>query len=136
LKRLNRSFEAFKPHIYLDGAHNISGLKASLNTLELLAEGRPKTIVFAVMADKDYAPMLNLLESVANTLVLTEIPTLRSEKAEVLYAKVNHPHKKRMPDYKDVYDLIKDDPCVLITGSLYFISMIRQALSNENRSKV
>ncbi len=119
-------FESFKG-VILDGAHNINGLEASLQTLQTYYPETLKTIVFTVMADKDYKPMLDLLDKYADNIVFTQIPILRSEKAKTLYHKSQHPNKVYFEDYQAAYAHVKTlkDHIVLITGSLYFISMIR-----------
>jgi len=111
--------------IVLDGAHNITGLKESLKTFEAYYPGKQKTVVFTVMADKDYLPMLRLLETV-DQVIFTEIPYVRSEKATMLAHKSKHRNFVIEPDYKKALNHVHDKHAVLVTGSLYFISMFRR----------
>ncbi len=116
----------------LDGAHNINGLASALKTLDALYPKTHKTIIFTVMADKAYGPMLTLLEQHADKVVFSEIPYFRSEKADILYDKIQHPNKYKEPNYLDALTHIDKAPhnITLITGSLYFISLVRKALTN------
>lgn len=116
--------------IILDGAHNINGLEASLETLETYFPERKKTVVFTVMADKDYDAMLTLLNTHADEVIFTEIPFARSEKAAILHDKSDHPSKRMFTDFKAALDYARrsDTGVTLVTGSLYFISMMRKHL--------
>lgn len=48
------------PGVYLDGAHNVSGIRAFLETAGQLAK-EPPILVFGMMADKNYRKVLELL---------------------------------------------------------------------------
>ncbi len=115
----------------LDGAHNISGLEASLETLRHLYPHTPVRIVFGVMADKDYVPMLKAIAKVAQTVILSEIPYGRSEKAEILKTKITHPSARVIADSNALIDELQHsafEGVTLITGSFYFISTMRRML--------
>jgi len=120
-------FERFD-NVILDGAHNISSIEASLKTLNAYYPDKKIRILFTVMADKAYVPILKKLERFADELIFTEIPYHRSEKAERLYDQSGHPNKQAFKDYKEAYRKARPkdaDTILFITGSLYFISAIR-----------
>ncbi len=118
----------------LDGAHNINGLQASLETLKAYYPDKRHVVLFSVMADKDYMPMLKLLENAVDAVIFTEIPYVRSEKAETLHSLCGHPHKSFASDFTDALEkarAIQKDDTLLITGSLYFISQVRAHIIKE-----
>lgn len=122
--------------VILDGAHNINGVKAALSTLNTLYPNAHKTLIFTVMADKDYGPMLDELTQSANQIVFTEIPYFRSAKADVLYSESKHPNKVSEPNYINALNHINVSPnhITLITGSLYFISVVRRHLTYNSKN--
>ena len=74
------------PTILLDAAHNPHGLRATVTALqEEFAFGRLVAVV-AVLADKDVAAMLELLEPVVDAVVCTRNTSERSMPAEALGA--------------------------------------------------
>ncbi len=78
------------PDVIIDGAHNIHAVRALAR--ELSARYRPGSIVFAVgvMADKDYAPMLEMLASLASSFVCYEPDNPRALPAGQLAGAVSH----------------------------------------------
>ncbi len=126
--RIPGRLERFGRNTLLDGAHNISSLETLIASMRAYFPARRFRVLFAVMADKDYAPMLRLIEDFADELYLTEIPYHRAEKAEILAQKTRHPGAKAFSDYREAYEkaLDKDEETILLaTGSLYFISALR-----------
>jgi dihydrofolate synthase / folylpolyglutamate synthase len=65
------------PTILLDAAHNPSGMRATLAALAEAFEFRRVIAVVGVMADKDVAGMLELLEPAVDELVVTETSVQR-----------------------------------------------------------
>ncbi len=127
--------ERFGESVILDGAHNISSLEATIASMRAYFPTRKMRVLFAVMADKDYTPMLRLLEDFADELLFTQIPYHRAEQAENLAKKCLHQRTKAFRDYREAYDeaLDKDENTILlITGSLYFISAVRTYILDEH----
>ncbi len=114
--------------IILDGAHNLPGLKATLQTIKNYYPNHKVHVLFAVMGDKQYEPMIQLLDQHADLLCFTEIPYPRCAPAELLYDLSSHPNKSIDKSYLDAFNHLKPknkETLLLITGSLYFISMVR-----------
>lgn len=116
-------FEEILPNIYLDGAHNLIGIEQLVKSLDGLQ--RPLTVVFTALKDKDYKPMISLLEENFDNVIITEFEFYRAESAENLAGD----HKVRIiKNWKDALDEItKEDlpGTKFVTGSLYFISDAR-----------
>ena len=74
------------PTILLDAAHNPAGLTASLEAVAEAFQFRRIVAVVAVMADKDVAGMLELLEPAVDELVVTQNASVRGLPADELAA--------------------------------------------------
>lgn len=66
----------------LDGAHNVAGVETLVAALPALAAGRPVHLVFGVLADKAWEPMLHLLMPRCASVALTPLPSPRSLRPE------------------------------------------------------
>lgn len=114
-------FEEILDNIYLDGAHNEMGIRALANEINN-KEGK-KTILFTALEDKDTKKMLDILENVADELVLTEFEFPRAASLENLSRDRDVLGFK---DYKEAIEYVlskRSEGSVYITGSLYFISL-------------
>jgi dihydrofolate synthase / folylpolyglutamate synthase len=74
------------PELLVDGAHNPDGVTALVRELPALRRGRPTTLVFAVMVDKDWRPMLDALVPHATRLVATRVGRRGLDPAELARA--------------------------------------------------
>lgn len=122
-------FEEVLDNVYLDGAHNEMGVSAFAKEVE--SKRGKKTILFTALADKDTKKMLDILERVADELVLTEFDFPRASKVENLAL-----NRKAtiIKDYRQAIDYAleqsKEGP-VFITGSLYFISLASEYIKKD-----
>lgn len=122
-------FEEVLQNVYLDGAHNVMGVKALCN--EIRKTKGKKTILFTALADKDTDQMLNLLEEVADELVLTEFDFPRASKVEDL---ASFRDVTVIKNYKEAIDYAvskSSKSTVFITGSLYFISLASMYIKKD-----
>ena len=118
-------------NVILDGAHNPEGIYEGVKALKNYAGDLPITVLFTVMKDKNYDAMQKSVEAIAKNIVYTELPTERSEKAEVLKKKSYHSSVLAFKDYKESLSTARDlskDGLLYVCGSLYFISSIRSLL--------
>ena len=124
-------FEYVKKNVMVDGAHNPEAMKALTETLSKV-EQRPIHVVFAAFRDKNIDQMLIPLGLISNDVVLTTFKhkRARTEDEYFLY----------LGDYKFVEDYlgyIKEletqypDDLILVTGSLCFAGIVREALKND-----
>ncbi|ORO41660.1 folylpolyglutamate synthase/dihydrofolate synthase family protein [Streptococcus oralis] len=121
--------ERIRPHIYLDGAHNLPALSRLVEFIqEKIQQGFQVQILFGALKRKDYQGMLGYL----------------TEQLPQVELKVTGFDYQGSLDEKDVagYDLIpsygdfirefeekaNDQDLLFVTGSLYFISEVRASL--------
>lgn len=116
------------PHIILDGAHNTHGVSALIESAKYLP--KPLVIVFTALRDKETDAMLDGLLSIADQVIVTEFDFYRAASLD----KLTHGNVMAIQDNHEAIlkgiELSKDGTC-LITGSLYFISQVRQTFLPE-----
>ena len=117
-----------KPLIYLDGAHNKSAIKELTNNIKLFKNKKKLVCVFYALKDKDYQSMLNILNDYVDEYYFTSINDSRATDYHLYLPYINKDYKY----FDDCYNLlekIKDDSNLyLFTGSLHFVSVIRNLL--------
>ncbi len=122
--RLQRIRRGDQP-LLLDGAHNPQGAAALRQTLRVEFPDRRPALVVGAMQDKDVAGILGILAPLARRIVATRITSERAMPAGELA-----PHCRRAnpdavveeaPSVGEALSRVKDEPFVLLTGSLYFI---------------
>lgn len=117
------------PLIVIDGAHNPQGIKAMLSAAKLVFGAQRVTLIIGVLKDKDVPTMVRELESAHVRLWLVPVP--------------DNPRASAISDYPDADRLLSftswqaalaahldeepDEP-VIIAGSLYLASAVRQTL--------
>ena len=113
------------PEIILDGAHNIAGIKALIQS-----DDQKSHVVFSALKDKDYDEMISLLQDHYEELVFVEFDFYRSLKMSDL----EDYDFKKYDNLEDALDyLYKMYPLdrIIICGSLYFISEVRTFFKGE-----
>lgn len=122
-----------RPTVILDGAHNGEGVKALVEGIEEIREGRRIKLLFASMADKEWRLMLDMLLGVVNEVVLTCVSMERSADAKELAGHVagRIPHRV-IEDARAGLDALlaaaRPDDILVIAGSLYLLGEVRPAV--------
>lgn len=123
------------PTIILDSAHNIAGADAFKQTLRAKAYDEPTHLLFAGFYDKQLDKMLQQLEPVFTSMTVT---TFDHPRAATLADFAHHESKW---DTKEnwqaaVDDMLKHDgeTVFCITGSLHFITLVRQYINRTRKS--
>ena len=117
-------------NIYLDGAHNPQGIASLKQVLKDNFANRKVHILFAGLGRK---PLADLLEE----LKAYDITVTSFDFFEALPLDDYPQHFKQATDYKDWLiqaDSASPDDLFVITGSLYFISEVRNYLINEKKA--
>lgn len=116
--------------VEIDGAHNLPGIKALIQTLKVKKE-KDISIIFSCLDDKDIEPMLDLFLVEGYTVYLT---TFNDERAiDLSFVKAKE-HLIVVESYIEALNAayIKKSHTV-ITGSLHFISRVRKYLIEEKK---
>lgn len=114
------------PIIYIDGAHNEQGIIALVTTIKQLFGKKKVNVLFGALNRKDYAKMVMLLHEASEDIYVTQF---------------NHPQSITRDDIQESDTLImvddwrewvtsyrecNDSVPLIVTGSLYFISDVRE----------
>ena len=115
-------FERVRDNVIIDGAHNTDGIRALCSSLRELP--RPVIVVFSALKDKQVGEMAAMLDRNCDHLIMTYFENARSERG------------KKDSGYtyiEDMYEAVRtgieeagNTGICVITGSLYFISIIRE----------
>lgn len=124
------------PLVVLDGAHNLPGMQALTTTLKDDFKNMEIYVLVAILADKQYQLMLGEIASLPNVhLMLTNFagPGPKRPSADLKKAaqdiKTHWPIQTAASWQEGLLQISKEvsaDDAILITGSLYFISEVRQ----------
>lgn len=119
-----------EPLIIIDGAHNPAGIEVLLNTLKTRYPDYRYRFIFSSFRDKDYATMLQLLDTEASQITVTEFKHERAANAEVLYEQCSKEKRELEKDWQKAIITGKQRTnareVLVITGSLYFLSLVRK----------
>jgi dihydrofolate synthase / folylpolyglutamate synthase len=129
-----------QPTVILDGAHNIEGVRALLEEMNELREGRKIRLLFATMADKEWRLMLGALTKKVDEVIFTRVEMERSadpgQLAEAVGA--NIPHRTMLESrvaMRTLLDEARSDDIILVAGSLYLLGEIRPMLTDIARAR-
>ena len=120
-------FEYIKDNIIIDGAHNIHGVDALVDTLKNKYPNKYIKVVFTALQDKSIDLMLKSLDEISSFYYFTSIMDKRA--TDVNYFKSFTTKEYVLIDnFKEALDIasndLKEDELLVITGSLHFISNV------------
>lgn len=108
-----------KPFVVVDGAHNVAGMKALVQTLK----NYPKVkILFSALKDKEYQKMIDLLFEVTKDINVTHFSFYRALEKEELENIENVKYVENVVEFINEHN--DYDGIIVICGSLYFISSV------------
>ncbi|MDA2933673.1 bifunctional folylpolyglutamate synthase/dihydrofolate synthase [Acidobacteria bacterium AH-259-D05] len=115
------------PTIVLDGAHNLDAAKNLVNFLTQHTPA-PRTLVFAIMQDKDIALVLETLEACFQRIYLTCIDSPRAASIDQLKSLLPSalPIKEPFAAYRQA--LSSSAATVVVAGSFYLVGKILKRL--------
>lgn len=127
-----------EPLVILDGAHNLPGIQALRKSLEQQLSGREVYVLFGVLADKQAELMLGELAALPNVhLVLTSFAGPSQQRPSQTWTTMPADLVTQWPievaanwqlGLGRIIPQLAADDVLVITGSLYFISQVRQFL--------
>ena len=127
-------FERVKSNIILDGAHNLPGIQALVETIHCAYPEHKIKVVFTALRDKDIHQMLSILDQVAEQYYFTSILDARASRIEDIAQSTKRPYQC-YDNYLDAIAAATKELSVnellVITGSLHFISEVRRLFKKE-----
>jgi len=113
-----------KPRIILDGAHNPEGITALVERLK--EESKPVTLLCSILRDKDRTAMLEQLRSITPDIYETTFDFPRARTMDELQKE-----GANVTTVEAFFGHLSADRTYVVTGSLYFISEVRQMYTNS-----
>ena len=116
------------PAVLLDGAHNPQAVELLARQLNVFLPERPRAVVFAAKADKNYERMLAMLGRHADVVVLTQLSDVMGHGLdEMRYTAQQHcPHVLADPSVERALEVARrtvgPTGGMVVTGSLYLIA--------------
>ena len=123
---------ATEPLTVLDGAHNPDAMARLAEELPGLLDGRDLHVLFAVMRDKDWRPMVDLLAPLCSSALVTEVLPPRAEAAAVV-AEAFRPHcpTDQEPSLERAWVRVRERAgtkgAIVVTGSLFLVGAVLDA---------
>lgn len=129
------------PLVILDGAHNPDGAEALAAELPEMLWGRRLHLLFAVMRDKEWWPMVERLGPWCASVVVTEAwPARAARAAEVAEAFRVFCPAAAEPDCRRAWEMVvaraRLDDAILVAGSLFLVGAVRALALNAQRASV
>lgn len=119
------------PLVIIDGAHNIHGIEALVSSIKEITKDKKIKVIFSALADKAFDKMLNKLDTIAASYYFTAINDLRATDPNVFkeYTKKDYIIINNLNEcINTAIKSLNSDEALLITGSLHFISMVREII--------
>ncbi len=132
--------EEVLPDTYVDGAHNEDGIRAFLETVAMDGHPGKRTLLFSVVADKDYGKMIGAIGSsgLFDKLVVARLNSSRAASFEDLEVLLQQVTAYKGEHYDDVISAFEscqshreEGERIYIAGSLYLVGEIKEFLKND-----
>ncbi len=127
-----------KRDVLLDGAHNPAGVESLLAALRADFADRRLILVWASMADKDFASCLAAMAGQGQRIILTRPESLRSAPPEQLRLALPESLRERAvvaPGVEEAlalaYGLAGEGELICVAGSLYLVGKARALIAGE-----
>ncbi len=122
------------PFILIDGAHNPSGVRALYDSLKAEFPNEKFSFIMAVMADKDYAEMAEIISPISDCIYAVSFEYSRALQAENLTSALVERGINSIAC--DNYEMalqkaISEGKKIIVMGSLYFIG---EVLHDKNKA--
>ncbi len=133
-------FEEVLPNVIIDGAHNPAGMEVLLQTIHQRYSDKHIHVVFTALQDKDITSVLHMLDEIASSITVTEIHVKNAAVAKDIFGSTSHPQKQLVLNWQEAVDQtlekLDESSIVLVTGSLYFMSLARPYLLQKAQANV
>ncbi|MBI5974193.1 bifunctional folylpolyglutamate synthase/dihydrofolate synthase [Staphylococcus canis] len=117
-----------EPLIIIDGAHNKESIDALIDTIHRYYQRDKVDILFSAIEGKPIHHMLAAFNDIAEHIYITEFDFPKALPKYALYDEIEFTNKSIVDDYVQFIKNYKGD-CLLITGSLYFISEVKSKIN-------
>jgi len=130
--------EEIKPNVYVDGAHNIDGIAAFLKAVASLPHRGRLSLLFSVVADKNYSSMVSLINEsgLFSHVYVCHIQNKRALDMDELKRTFSHYPSLEVSFYEDVMDgynaalkSLSGSDELYVAGSLYLVGQLKAEIN-------
>jgi dihydrofolate synthase/folylpolyglutamate synthase len=118
-----------RPDIILDGAHNDDAVQYLVKTLREEYSGQKFQFIFGALKDKNTVAIIKMLEEIADKITFVDFSFPRAASAKQLEALCTLENKSIAGNLSECLSeeikSLKEDQVLVITGSLYLISEVK-----------
>ncbi|KAB8134727.1 bifunctional folylpolyglutamate synthase/dihydrofolate synthase [Gracilibacillus oryzae] len=118
-----------EPAILIDGAHNTSSIKKLTDTIQTYWKDKRIFILFSAFKDKEIAKMTELLSRNCDRLVVTTFDHPRALSADNIADSFEF-YSNYKDALKEITERMRQDDCLIITGSLHFVEEVKKHIQN------
>lgn len=120
------------PYIILDGAHNVEATRKLLESLKEIFPNKLIKVLYTSMVDKPYEKTIKLLKEEVFELNLTKLhfPRALNSFDEDIFEDLNI-YKTPIEGFNELQEKLKNNEVLVITGSMYLVSEIRNYILNK-----
>lgn len=124
---------SLEPTVIIDGAHNVHGVRALIESLDLVYPDRKLIFVLSILADKNYTEMIRMICSKAEKVYVAQNTSDRAATAlDQQEAVASHQVPAIIADsvaeaFKAAYDEATPDSVIVAGGSLFTVGEVISA---------
>lgn len=132
--------EEILPHIFVDGAHNLSGISSFLESVKAIRCGGKRRLLFSVVVEKDYKKMAALLlkGGLWDEIFVAKIENQRGLSGKdllALFAKNTDVSCRLFSDVREAFFAaradMKEEDILYCAGSLYLVGELKNLLEER-----
>jgi len=121
------------PLVIMDSSHNPPAANALVKSFKKIVNKKP-LLVIGMLSDKDFFSYFSIISELSDNLILTtpDEPERSMDPYEIeKYVNKLFKNIKVIPDPVKAYNYaIKNSPCVLVTGSMYLVGLLKKYLES------
>jgi dihydrofolate synthase/folylpolyglutamate synthase len=134
---INIQINNSKVRLIIDGAHNLHGLNAFFSTFKQLhLEVEKRIFIFAVMKDKEYKMMINIIVPFAKKIILPRIRNTRAIEPNILKIEFSkYMAQNNICIVNSIHNSLNiknyNNETIVIIGSLYLVGEMLSYIHNS-----
>lgn len=128
------------PYILFDGAHNIDSIRKLADYIRKYIKNRSITLLIAVLKNKNYVEMINILIPLVDKVVITEVTSEHTLTADEfnniisIYDLPTYKEKQIKKAFIKAKNITNQNDIIICTGSLYLLGELECIIKEEQNA--